>query len=169
MSALGIHARPHHVSLSVPDLDRATRFWSDVFGARLLHRFGIAPLAARGAFLDLPGLMLELWELPDAVPQPASRSVPNKDLRLHGIKHLAFLVDDVASALRLAASHGVTIAASQSEAAAPMVDGPPASDPAVFAAFILDPFGHLIELLGPAADAASRGGAHASEHGEGQG
>jgi len=41
------------------------------------------------------GFRVELFELPDAAPLPDDRRHPAADLRTHGVKHLAYQVEDI--------------------------------------------------------------------------
>lgn len=52
----------NHVTFAVADLDRSVRFYGDVLGFRLAHRW------ARGAYLDGSGLWLALALDPGAAP-----------------------------------------------------------------------------------------------------
>jgi methylmalonyl-CoA/ethylmalonyl-CoA epimerase len=145
-------ATPHHFSIAVPDMDRAIEFWTGIFGFRLERRFEVAAIGGLGAFLRSPSIQLELWQLAGAAPVPEERKKPNTDLLTNGTKHIAFQVPDLPAALEALHRHGVAIAAVQRAPTEPMR---PETDPArfrpAFAAFIQDPFGTLIELLGPEA------------------
>jgi methylmalonyl-CoA/ethylmalonyl-CoA epimerase len=151
--------RSHHVAFSMPDLERGITFWERAFNATVLRRFAIPALNANAAFLDLGGLKLELWQVQGAAPQPPERSLPNSDLQFCGMKHLALLVPDIVGKLASLAAMQVPIVATQRSPAEPMHTGWDDRSEPVFAAFITDPFGHLIELVSPDADAASGGAA----------
>jgi len=149
MSLVGT-CKPHHVSYSVPDIERAITFWQEVFGFELKFRFDVAAIGGKGAFLATPALRIELWEVAGSVPVPEERKQPNSDLKTAGTKHLAFQLDDLPGALRRLDEAGVSIAAVQASPDQPMR---PYAGPVekAFSAFVRDPFGSLIELLGPEA------------------
>jgi len=144
--------RPHHFSISVPDREAALAFWSGIFGFSVEKCFEIPPMGAKGAFLVREGFRLELWELEGAEPLPEARKTPNSDLRTHGTKHMAFEVDGLQGALEELHRRGVKIAGIQRDFSEPMrFEADPGLDdtkaPAV-AAFICDPWGTLVELIG---------------------
>jgi len=141
---------PHHVSYSVPDIEAAIRFWRDVFGFELTARFDVAAIGGKGAFLASPALRIELWEVDGAAPVPEERKAPNSDLKTAGTKHLAFQVTDLPAALNRLAEAGIGVVAVQAAPTEPMRPYAGPVDKA-FSAFIRDPFGSLIELLGPEA------------------
>jgi methylmalonyl-CoA/ethylmalonyl-CoA epimerase len=149
MSVVG-PLKPHHVSYSVPDMDRAIAFWRDIFGFELKFRFDVKAIGGQGAFMTSPALQIELWEVAGSVPVPEDRKQPNSDLKTAGTKHLAFQLDDLPAVLKRLDQAGVSIAAVQSSPDQPMraYEGPVEK---AFSAFIRDPFGSLIELLGPEA------------------
>lgn len=147
MSLVGDY-KPHHVSYSVPDMDQAIAFWQDVFGFTLDFRFDVAAIGGKGAFLSSPALRIELWEVAGIVPVPEDRRQPNSDLKTAGTKHLAFQLDDLPGALKRLDQAGVSIAAVQAAPTEPMRPYRAPVEKA-FSAFIRDPFGSLIELLGP--------------------
>lgn len=149
MSLVGTY-KPHHVSYSVPDIDRAIAFWQEVFGFELKFRFDVAAIGGKGAFVASPALQIELWEVAGSVPVPEDRRQPNTDLKTAGTKHLAFQLEDLPAALKRLDEAGVSIAAVQASPDQPMR---PYAGPVekAFSAFICDPFGSLIELLGPEA------------------
>jgi methylmalonyl-CoA/ethylmalonyl-CoA epimerase len=146
-------ALPHHFSISVPDMDEAIRFWTEIFGATTDIRFRVEAIGGNGAFLSIGALKLELWELSGAKPVPEERKTPNADLMTNGTKHMAFSVPDLQSTIEALHRKGVKIAAVQRDRSLPMraeEDPSLAFDPMrkpAFAAFICDPAGSLIELL----------------------
>ena len=105
----------HHTGLSTPDLDRAIRFYRDLFGFEVLTRFTMPPgspgmdemLALPGvgfsaALLRLGKTMIEVFEFSDPEPVHAPAQRPVCD---HGLTHLCFQVDDVtAEYVRLSAA-----------------------------------------------------------------
>ena len=147
--------KPHHLGISVPDIEEAIAFWSDIFGFRLERRASIDAIPGKVAFLEHDGFRIELWEVDGANPVPESRKEPDSDLRTNGTKHLAFQVPYVQAVLEELVKKGVDIAAVQRDFTQPMVheENPSMSadqsrKPAV-AAFIRDPAGTLIELITP--------------------
>jgi methylmalonyl-CoA/ethylmalonyl-CoA epimerase len=145
--------KPHHMSISVPDMEAAIAFWTDIFGFTLERRASIKVIPGKIAFLEHDGFHMELWEVEGANPVPESRKEPNSDLRTNGTKHIAFQVPDVQAALDELIKKGVGIAAVQRDFTEPMMheDDPSMAanrvkKPAV-AAFIHDPAGTLIELI----------------------
>ena len=150
--------KPHHFSISVPDMADAIQFWSEVFGFSLEKSFRIEALKADGAFLAGPGVKLELWALYEARSLPEDRKTPNADLLSHGTKHMAFSLPNLQSALEALQDKGVAIVAVQRDPHLPMLaeadvrraaaeTGTPA-----FASFIATPGGALVELLQAGAD-----------------
>lgn len=146
--------RPDHFSFSVPDIEQAIAFWRDVFGFAVEQRFEIAAIPAQGAFMTHGGFRLELWQVAGSAPVPAERRAPNSDLKTQGTKHIAFTVPDAQAAIDALVRRGVRIAAVQRSFSEPMLpEADPSMDaarskrPAV-AAFIQDPAGSLIEIIG---------------------
>ena len=141
---------PHHFSVAVTDMEKAISWYGEVLGFQLEMRFHVPGIPADGAFLNGPGIRLELWCAHGVAAVPAQRRIPDEDLRTAGTKHLAFAIDDLQLRLPDLMRHGVDIAAIQRQPTQPMR---PESDPLapgldpVFAMFIRDPFGTLIELL----------------------
>ena len=145
--------KPHHLSISVPDMEQAISFWTGIFGFHLEKRASIDALSGKVAFLEKNRFRIELWEIKNAAPVPESRKDPNSDLRTSGTKHVAFQVPDVQAAIDELIKQGVEVASVQRDFTEPMAhEKDPTMDlnhsrkPAV-AAFIRDPFGTLIELI----------------------
>jgi catechol 2,3-dioxygenase-like lactoylglutathione lyase family enzyme len=142
--------RLHHVSIAVTDMDRALRFWIDIFGFRLRHRFRLEALQGDGAFVAGAGTEIELWCLDATRPVPDERRAPNTDLLTAGTKHVAFLVPDLLATLDRLAGYDIPIVGVQrvrGDKMRPAADVLSGGERRAFAAFIHDPFGTLIELL----------------------
>jgi methylmalonyl-CoA/ethylmalonyl-CoA epimerase len=140
----------HHFSVSVPDLNQALAWYSDILGFNEEMRFEIGAIGAQGAFMVREGLRIELWQIAGGAPVPLNRREPDMDLRTGGTKHVAFLIPELQSRLAELVARGVDVAAVQRNPTEPMRIEQDPLDPAkppAFAAFIRDPAGTLIELL----------------------
>ncbi len=148
-----------HVGLTVPDLDAASKFYCDVFGAHELYRLGPfdaaelprvddgrdwteAHINVAGARLTIamlsvgPNLMLELFQYDR--PRPRAEAPPrNCDLGGH---HIAFKVENLDAAKTYLAAHGCKVMAGPI-----MLDQGPCATTRVN--YVLDPFGNQLELV----------------------
>ena len=148
-----------HVGLTVPDLDKAVAFYTDVFGGTELYRIGpfdsaeIPPMEdgrdwteahvnVAGARLTIamisigPNLMLELFEY----EKPTDRNMTPPRNCDYGGHHIAFKVADLEVAKSYLADHGCTVMSG------PIVmdEGPCAH---LKVNYVLDPFGNQLELV----------------------
>jgi methylmalonyl-CoA/ethylmalonyl-CoA epimerase len=88
--------RPHHVGISVADLEASVAWYEKYLGFEAEHLSGIPEDHGRVAMLvSEGGFRVELFELPDAAPLPDERRHPATDLRTHGVKHVAYEVDGI--------------------------------------------------------------------------
>jgi len=124
----------HHQGVSVPDLEAAIAWYRDVLGFELEQRTHIPSIPADIAFLRNGDLRFELFELADAEPLPPSRREPDADLRTHGNKHAAFVVDDPIAFAEELARRGADIVWAR-------------RNPHGANAFVRDVAGNLIEFL----------------------
>jgi methylmalonyl-CoA/ethylmalonyl-CoA epimerase len=139
----------HHFSISVPDIERSAAWYGHIFGFSIEARFSIEKIGAKGAFLVRDPLRIELWQLAGN-DVPDARKQPHSDLQTGGMKHIAFRVANLGDRLAQLAGLGVDIAAVQYSAAQPMVAFTGVGEGTasrIFAAFIRDPDGILVELL----------------------
>ena len=91
-----ISVRPHHVGISVADLEASIAWYGEFLGFRLEAVMPVPEDMGRVAMLvNDDGFRVELFELPEAAPLPDERRHPATDLRTHGIKHLAYEVTDL--------------------------------------------------------------------------
>lgn len=72
----------HHIALNVSDLDRAERFYTDVLGFSVSHRFSEG---LRHIMLDIGNAHLALFETPGLEMKPALEQLSDK-----GYMHFAF-------------------------------------------------------------------------------
>jgi lactoylglutathione lyase len=129
-----------HIGLCVTDLARSRRFYEEVFGFRSAFEFRSEgtetpkllrlqpPLALDAAYLWLDGLLLELLSFDRTGPhQPRVMNEP-------GLTHLSLFVDDLPAVFD----------------AVPRCGGRVRHDTDIgVAAFVEDPDGQAIELIGP--------------------
>jgi len=91
----------HHIALICSDYARSRAFYTEVLGLRVIHE---TYREARDSWkLDLevsPGVQLELFSFPSPPPRPSRPEA-------QGLRHLAFVVSDVASVVATLAARGV--------------------------------------------------------------
>lgn len=126
--------KPHHVGVSVPDMDAAIDWYRRMLGFDLEMRTFIEIIPAEVAFIRRGDFRIELFQVAGAAPLPAERREPNLDVRTHGNKHLCLAVQDVPVAVQGLREKGADIVFEK------VVQGTPM-------AFIRDNSGNLIELI----------------------
>jgi methylmalonyl-CoA/ethylmalonyl-CoA epimerase len=124
---------PHHIGLSVPDLEASVKWYQEKLGFNVEKRQVIEQIPAKIAFLVNGDFRVELFEVAGAVRLPEERRFPDRDLKTHGTKHLALGVKDVRQAMEILKSRGVDVAMESAVEGKPM-------------AFIRDNSGNLIEI-----------------------
>ena len=136
MDAMTITA--HHVGLTVADIDRSQAWYAKALGFELQLGFEL-PGGVRGAMLQTAGgARIELFEVPGAA-EGMSWADPPTAMKERGFGHVAFETAD------LDAAHAQAIDAG----AAPVWKPRQSPEPGRRMAFIHDPDGNLIELIGP--------------------
>ncbi len=128
-----------HVGLSVADLDGALAFYTAAFGFDSEFAFELTPHPVRGAMMRHPsGARLELFEHQDGQPGPIHHLPPLEAHATHGFGHFAMATTDLDAAFAAALSAGATA----------VVEPRPSPEPGVRFAFLSDPEGNLVELVG---------------------
>ncbi|MEU0038769.1 VOC family protein [Streptomyces sp. NPDC006333] len=125
-----------HIGLSVANLDRQRRFYSQAFGFYDQHRTELPDAGIRIALLSGPGgAALELTERAGSVPQHFAD--PFDGAGVQGYFHWALTVDDLDTAIATAVACGARTVSHPAMA----------RRPGIRFAYLADPEGNLIELL----------------------
>ena len=101
MEARGIH----HVGVAVADLDEAVQTYERLFGGRLEHRARVDDQGVEAASVRVGDSRIELLA-PLGDDTPVGKFIAARGPGMH---HLAYEVDDVASALAELAAHGAEL------------------------------------------------------------
>jgi len=102
--------KPHHLGISVPDLEASIKWYKEMLGFSLEKRMEIKELNAQIAFLYNGYFRIELFEVTGAESLQEERRHPDLDLKTHGIKHLAYEVENVSVFIGELKKCGVDIA-----------------------------------------------------------
>ena len=95
--------RIHHAAIICADYERSKRFYTEILGLRIVAENYREARRSYKLDLALPdGGQVELFSFPDA---PARPSYPEA----RGLRHLAFVVDDVEASKRALEAQGVAV------------------------------------------------------------
>lgn len=133
-----IRLKPHHVGISVPDLEASVAWYRDKLGFALEKRMDIDAIPAKVVFMKKGDFYIELFEVSGAAPLPDSRRGLNNDLKVHGTKHIALAVENLKTVAGTLKNNGVDFAMDLTEI-----------NPGEWACFIRDNSGNLLELVSP--------------------
>ncbi len=100
----------HHGGISVPDLDAAIEWYGRMLDFVVESRFEIPQIPAKAAFIRRGSLRFELFEVSGAAGLPEDRRYPDRDLKTHGNKHVAFRICDIAPLTAALEARGADIA-----------------------------------------------------------
>ena len=127
--------KPHHGGISVPDLDASIAWYRDMLGFTVDLVMDIPADTGRLAMLKNGDFRVELFEVPGAAPLPDDRRYVDRDIRTHGMKHMAYVVRDVETLIAELRARGVDIVWDVQEHGG------------MKAAFVRDNSGNLVELM----------------------
>ena len=104
--------RPDHAGISVADLEAAIAWYRDMLGFEPVRVVDIpdAEEAGRVAIIRHGDFVLELFCVAGATPLPDDRRYPTRDIRTHGIKHVAYAVPDIEALMAELKAKGVDVA-----------------------------------------------------------
>jgi methylmalonyl-CoA/ethylmalonyl-CoA epimerase len=126
--------KPHHLGVSVPDMDAALEWYHSMLGFELESRVYMAIIPADVAFIRNGDFRLELFQVENSNPLPDDRRFPNQDVKTHGNKHICLSVQDVVGTVASLKEKGADIVFQKKIQGTEM-------------AFIRDVAGNLIELM----------------------
>ena len=131
--------KPLHQGISVTDMDRSLKWYSEVLGFELVSRQFEPDLGAVVAFLRRDDFEIELFEYKGSGRHdlPDDRKVPDEDLKYIGTKHVAYAVENMWEAVSKLKEKGVHMAT------------PILNMHGQLVCFVNDPDGILIELIQP--------------------
>jgi lactoylglutathione lyase len=131
-----------HAGLTVEDLDRASAFYAEAFGFVAEFPFALGVDGIRGVMLRHPeGARLELFARPSSAGGEQRGRTPIETIAFHGYGHFALTAPDLDAVYTRAVEAG----------AVERVSPRPSPEPGVRFAFVADPEGNLVELVGRAA------------------
>jgi methylmalonyl-CoA/ethylmalonyl-CoA epimerase len=134
--SVGFEISPHHIGISVPNLEESIAWYRKMLGFEVVQRMnGVDDSAMKVALLRRGNCYIEFFQSPGAKPLPDYRRDPSEDLKVHGIKHMAFEVSDAKAAAAELEAKGAEISM-----------GPIDSTGVVFV-FIRDNAGNNFELI----------------------
>jgi lactoylglutathione lyase len=127
-----------HVGLSVADLEAAEGFYTSAFGFERQLAFELSPHPIRGVMLTHPdGFRLERFEHSASVPG-LQAATPIEAHATRGYNHFALRSEDIDRLWERAIEAG----------ASGVMPPAPSPEPGVRFAFLADPEGNLVELVG---------------------
>ena len=98
--------RPHHITASVQDMDRAVRWYQDMLGFKLVERGSRMNGVMQFAELTLPGFGVALVKLPSPSPSPPPAAPDNASPRW---VHMVFSAPDPGKLYALLKARGAAV------------------------------------------------------------
>jgi methylmalonyl-CoA/ethylmalonyl-CoA epimerase len=107
---VGFDIRIDHVGISVANLEESVAWYVEKLGFELVRPIARNPDSPTTiARVRRGNFTIELFEIQGAAPLPDYRRDPSADLRVHGLAHFAFEVDDARAVMNELESKGVEI------------------------------------------------------------
>lgn len=140
----GVITGIHHIAISVPDLEIASKFYHEVLGFEKVFDnrwngdrpiadqvIGLEKTQAKVQMLKAGNAYLEIWEYGFPIPETQDF---NYSAANHGLAHFALQVTDITSEYERLSDNGMTF------------HSPPVDLGGSFAIYGRDPFGNILEL-----------------------
>ena len=81
----------HHIAITVNNLEESVIFYTQVLGFEIAKKFAREDMGAYATFVKLNDFQIELWQFQDM----KENSNPLNDIKVRGIRHIAFEVNDL--------------------------------------------------------------------------
>jgi methylmalonyl-CoA/ethylmalonyl-CoA epimerase len=94
-----IYLKPHHVGISVGNMEEAIVWYQKYLDFQLLWSQDFAPIQTKIAFLQHGEFRIELFEHYKSKKIANHRKFPLKDIQYQGTKHICFIMDTGLEAL----------------------------------------------------------------------
>ena len=108
--SVGFDIRIDHVGISVGNLEESVEWYSRMLGFELVRPINRNPDSTQTiARIRRGNFDIELFEIEGAAPLPEYRRDPSADLRVHGLAHFAFAVDDATAVMEELEAKGVAV------------------------------------------------------------
>jgi methylmalonyl-CoA/ethylmalonyl-CoA epimerase len=105
-----IGMKPHHVGISVPDLEASIAWYCNVLGFVVTRRGYVEAAHAKNAFLKNGDFYIEIFQPEKPVPQPDNQNYPPMAVATIGTRHIAYSVQDLKKVTEMLKKKGVDIA-----------------------------------------------------------
>lgn len=135
----------NHIAISVPDMERALKFYCDLLGFKKITELGwpvgtamideiigVSDTSARVVHVGTTNLLIELFEFADCEPKLQD---PKRPVINHGFTHLCLAVTDINTEYERLLAGGMKFNSAPITVA-----------PGVHAVYGRDPFGNILEL-----------------------
>jgi len=123
---------PHHVGISVPDLEASIKWYCDMLDFEVVRRGRVEAAHANNAFLKNGDFYIEIFQPEKILPQPPGQDFPPTAVAVLGTRHIAYAVKDLKAASACLEKKGVDIALKRPDGTIH---------------FMRDNFGILVELM----------------------
>ena len=123
---------PHHVGISVPDLEASIKWYCDMLDFEVVRRGRVEAAHANNAFLKNGDFYIEIFQPEKPLPQPPGQDFPPTAVQVLGTRHIAYAVKDLKAASEYLKKKGVDIALARPDGTIH---------------FMRDNFGILVELM----------------------
>jgi glyoxylase I family protein len=95
--------KPDHIAITVNNLDESIPFYRDVLGFQVGKQFERKEWKGKACFLHKSNFAIELWEFEGGKENDLG------DIKMKGLRHLAFEVEDMDDAVKELRAKGVDV------------------------------------------------------------
>jgi len=93
----------NHVAITVNNLEESVNFYTQVLGFKIAKKFERKDMGGYATFVKLDDFQIELWQFQDM----KENSNPLNDIKVRGLRHIAFEVDNLKETIFKLANKGL--------------------------------------------------------------